>query len=179
MSVQEWVDRSRSITDHLLQWIHASCSTAHPALRIHCYLARRDSREVETRPLIQALLNRGHIVGLPSVNPSDRSMRTLRIRDLAHLEPGPYGIPHPTGSEEIPADSLDLIVMPSVLLDVSGNRIGYGGGYYDRFLPLTRATTIAPCFGSLLVEPSLPTDPTDRPVQWLATESGVTRAALP
>lgn len=176
MPVEEWSARSRLITDHLFQWILATYPPAGSTPAVHGYLARPETREIDTRPLLLDLIRAGYAVGLPKVAPKNRSMQTLRVHDPMRLEPGPYGIPQPCGNDLLPPHALALVIVPSVLLDVSGNRIGYGGGYYDRFLTSTGAITVAPTFESFLVEGPLPTEPTDRPVQWLATETGVSPA---
>ena len=176
MTVEEWSERSRLITDHLFEWILATCPPTVSTPAVHGYLARRETREVDTFPLLLDLIRAGYAVGLPKVAPDDRSMQTLRVHDPMDLEPGPYGIPQPCGEDVLHPDELALVIVPSVLLDVSGNRIGYGGGYYDRFLTSTGAVTVAPTFERFLVEGPLPTQSTDRPVQWLATETGVSPA---
>jgi len=92
------------------------------------------------------------------------------------LRAGPFGIREPdptlTPEAEDPA-LLDLVIVPGLVFSERGGRIGYGGGYYDRFLPRTRPdclrVVVAP---SPLVVPDLPADPWDAPVDLLVTENG-------
>lgn len=93
------------------------------------------------------------------------------------LRPGPFGIREPANAEADPS-VLDLIVVPALLLSRNGDRLGYGGGYYDRFLPKTRAVTVGvlPEIGIL---DALPRDPWDVPLGIVVTEKSVYRRVVP
>lgn len=90
-----------------------------------------------------------------------------------------FGIyePHPD-SPEVSAEVLDLVIVPALAFDERGNRLGYGGGFYDRFLPRLRpdCATIGVTLDALVV-PALPSEPHDIPVQIIVTESRVIRRA--
>lgn len=94
------------------------------------------------------------------------------------LRSGPFGIrePDPERVAEAEPDALDLVLVPGLVFSERGGRIGYGGGYYDRFLPRTRPdclrVVVTP---SALVVPALPADPWDAPLDLLVTERGVVR----
>jgi 5-formyltetrahydrofolate cyclo-ligase len=80
------------------------------------------------------------------------------------LATSPFGISEPVASEpEIDPTTLDLVLVPALVLDQRGYRLGYGGGYYDRFLPRLRPDCRTLGIAPLLVA-ELPTDPWDVPV---------------
>jgi 5-formyltetrahydrofolate cyclo-ligase len=96
------------------------------------------------------------------------------------LRPGPFGIREPDPAEvpEEDASRLDLVIVPALLLGEGGERIGHGGGYYDRFLPRLRPDCrrvgVLP---DALILPHLPQDPWDQRLDILVTESRVLRPA--
>ncbi|MDZ7834585.1 MAG: 5-formyltetrahydrofolate cyclo-ligase [Alkalibacterium sp.] len=80
-----------------------------------------------------------------------------------------------TETTRVDAESIDLMIVPGVIFTPSGYRIGYGGGYYDRFLKDFSNTTVSLLHSNQLVE-SFPVEPHDIPVQYLITEEGLMRA---
>jgi 5-formyltetrahydrofolate cyclo-ligase len=96
--------------------------------------------EIDTLPLLEWALARGRVVCLPRVL-GPHVMAAYRVRNVgADLEPGAWGIPEPrAGLPEVAPEAIDAVVVPGAAFDVEGHRCGYGGGFYDTFLPLTRA----------------------------------------
>ena len=92
-------------------------------------------KEVNTKPLILALFDKGNPVIVPIIVKEDVSLRLSYLRDFSALVPSTFGVPEPIGSE-IPAEAkdIDTIILPMLGFDRAGGRIGYGAGYYDRFL---------------------------------------------
>ena len=89
--------------------------------------------EINTKIIIEDALKKGKEVYVPKVK--GKEMLLIKIDSLENLVTSSYGILEPTGdNNDFDVDKLDLIVMPGVAFDSRGNRIGYGGGYYDRFL---------------------------------------------
>ncbi len=91
--------------------------------------------EVNTSPLVEALLASGNPVIVPIIVREDVSLRLSYLRDPSVLVPSTFGVPEPIGSE-IPArpEAVDTIILPMLGFDRRGGRLGYGAGYYDRFL---------------------------------------------
>ncbi len=90
--------------------------------------------EVSTLPLISYLLSHGVQVCVPKTF-GEGYMEACVIHNLERdLKPGAYGILEPVTEEKAATETIDLVIVPGVAFDKNGNRIGYGAGYYDRFL---------------------------------------------
>jgi 5-formyltetrahydrofolate cyclo-ligase len=131
-------------------------------------------KEVNTEPLIRTLFKQGNPVVVPIIVKEDVSLRLSYLRDFSTLVPSTFGVPEPIGSE-IPAAAEDIgtIILPMLGFDRNGGRIGYGAGYYDRFLskkPDMRKIGIA--FACQEVD-SLPVDENDIPMDYILTEDGI------
>lgn len=130
--------------------------------------------EWNTRPLAEAALRAGKSVAVPRV---DRSARMLILHDVADLDrdivPGYLGIPEPRlDRPPVAPSSIDWALVPGAAFDASGRRLGYGGGFYDRLLPLLRddVPRIVGAFDLQLVD-EVPAGPHDAKVDLIATES--------
>ena len=133
--------------------------------------------EVDTDPLLSWALERGKTACFPRVL-GPRRMAAYHVADpAADLVPGAWGIPEPReGLEEVPPERMDVIVVPGSVFDAAGRRCGYGGGFYDNYLPLTRVGTpwVALAFEAQLVE-ELPREAHDLAVTGIVTEKRVIR----
>ena len=130
---------------------------------LYCYLPF--GKEVDTTLLVQQALADGKQVALPKCY--GREMRFLFISDLAQVRASAFGAPEPAGDGPIARDETALVIVPGLVFDSRGFRIGYGGGYYDRYLcEHPRHPTIALCFGCQVV-PRLEPEAHDIPVQTL------------
>jgi len=125
--------------------------------------------EVETREMMKTALSRGKKIFLPTINPKYKTM-TFSAHDgeLDSLACNFYGILEPQGP---PQDSncLDLIIVPGLAFDKYGRRLGYGAGYYDRFLKKVDAKSIGIVFSEQL-HTSLPVNKYDVPVDIVITD---------
>lgn len=90
-------------------------------------------REVETRLLMRCAWDDGKKVAAPRVD-GDGIMHFYYLRSLKDLEPGAFGIMEPRADCRICETEEGLLLMPGVAFDEQGHRVGYGGGYYDRYL---------------------------------------------
>ncbi len=102
------------------------------ARRVMCYCAL--PAEVQTADLIAEMLRSGKEVYLPVMG-RHRSMTAVRLRAMNALHKSRFGVSEPDGDEAITPERLDLILVPGLAFDRTGGRLGYGAGYYDRFLP--------------------------------------------
>jgi 5-formyltetrahydrofolate cyclo-ligase len=133
--------------------------------------------EVRTDGLIRESLARGKAVAVPFTDTREkRLVPSLLLNYPEDLAPGTWGILEPAPGRLRPVEpaEIDLVVVPGVAFDPMGNRLGYGGGYYDRFLPLTRPDCfhVAPAY-ELQIVPEIETGPHDRPVHCVVTEERV------
>lgn len=135
---------------------------------IYTYVAY--NREVETRGIIEQAWKDGKQVAVPCVEGD--IMNFYLIQSFDELEPGCMGIPEPVTN--VPAmDEEALMIMPGVAFDAKKNRIGYGGGYYDKYLEAhTGLGRLAVAFEFQFME-SVPTEPTDICPEMIITESMV------
>ena len=138
-------------------------------------------KEPETRRLIGSALSEGKAVYVPKclrAEDGTPGMLAVRIRSLADLVPGLFSIPEPAFDPANPPETagpcaIDLALVPCVTVTRKGERLGHGGGYYDRFLAAGRKpVTLCLCFDALLSD-SVPTAPHDVPADYLATEEGI------
>ncbi len=132
--------------------------------------------ELDTRPLLQQALASGRTLVLPRVDRESKRLVLHEVRDLdAELRPGTWGIPEPVRERcrlVAPAE-IDFVLVPGVVFDPEGGRIGYGAGYYDRLLgswPEPLPPLVAAAF-ELQVVPAVPVLATDRRVDLVVTES--------
>lgn len=128
-------------------------------------------REVDTRPLIKKLLSMGKNVALPKVEGMD--LKPVKIKDLDSLVVGYAGIKEPVG-QEVEEKSIDLVVVPAVAYDKQGYRIGYGKGFYDRFLPKLKKNSLKVgfCYDFQLLE-KIPHQPHDFKVDVVITPTQI------
>jgi 5-formyltetrahydrofolate cyclo-ligase len=132
--------------------------------------------EVDTGPIIEGLLETGRRPVLPVVVSRDGAMEHAAISTPADLEPGFKDIPEPTPAcPRVGPDEIDLVIVPGVAFGRSCGRMGYGGGFYDRFLAACAAPRIAIAF-SLQVVQDVPCDEHDLPVHAIVTESEIIRS---
>lgn len=118
------------------------------ARSVMAYMACRG--ELSLDPVIADVLLQGKTLLLPRCE-APGVMTARRVERLSQLKAGAYGLQEPDEDCEI-ASEIDLILVPGTAFDAAGNRIGQGGGYYDRFLAGTRAVRIGVCHGFALLE---------------------------
>ena len=137
--------------------------------KIFTYINMRS--EVITVSFIQACIKDKKKVAVPKVWP-DGSMTFIDISGANGFETTPLGTSEPVSGEELEADENSLIIVPGTAFDTRRNRIGYGKGFYDRFLSESGAKNIALAY-DLQIADALPVEKFDVPVQKIITESRV------
>ena len=165
MTPAEIESRSAAIERNLLEVIDG----ANPVL---VYASKPG--EVDTSGLIDRLLARGVRIVVPIIEQETRTLRLSFLQDPAVLQPSTFSVPEPVGCE-IPADpaEIDLVVVPMMAFDRQGFRLGYGAGYYDRFLSeYPRMKKIGVAFSCLELD-RVPADDRDVPMDVIVTEEDV------
>ncbi len=137
--------------------------------------------EIETRPMIEQALKLGKRVVVPRAQPARRALTPCELRHPAEeLIPGHYGILEPKpGCAVVPTEEIELVVVPGVAWGEDGYRVGYGGGYYDRFLRRCKQALRVGLAFEMQVVPEVPHGRSDLPVDLLVTEAVVRRFARP
>ena len=130
--------------------------------------------EIDTRPLLRAALAARKRVCVPLCI-AQGVMEARRISSLDALSPGALGIPEPPPDAPLvsPAE-IDFLVVPCLSGDRAGNRLGRGGGYYDRFLCDVRGVSVLVCREAVLQD-SVPMEPHDVPLSLVLSERGFYR----
>lgn len=116
---------------------------------IFCYVSF--GSEIETSLLINELLAAGKTVAVPRCDDLSGNMSAVVIDSLSELKPGSFGIPEPQGAQ-LDKGLIDAVIVPGASFDKSGYRLGYGKGYYDRFLANISPLTIGVCHRELLAD---------------------------
>ena len=120
------------------------------------------NQEVRTVPMLEQALKDGKRVAVPKVYGEE--MKFIYITDLTQIEKGYAGIPEPVADAPVADDPAALVLMPGLAFTKSGDRMGYGGGFYDKFLAAEPShPTVALCYGFQMVD-QLPTEQYDIPV---------------
>jgi 5-formyltetrahydrofolate cyclo-ligase len=132
--------------------------------------------EVSTDAIIQWAWRQGKGVYVPLCRPGERRLDPCRIETFDDVEPGHFGIREPQPHKQTlrAIGDIDTIIVPAVAFDRRGYRVGYGGGYYDRFLPELdpRATRVGLAFSCQLID-AVPAGAHDVPVDFIVTEEAV------
>jgi 5-formyltetrahydrofolate cyclo-ligase len=126
--------------------------------------------EVLTETVSIRAIESGKTLVYPRIKNND--LVFVEVRSSDDLAPGAFGVLEPQGDNTIPADSLDLVIVPGVAFDLVGHRLGYGRGFYDRALAVCRADCVKLGFAydSQLLA-ALPAAEHDQTLSVLMTES--------
>ena len=155
MSEEEILSRSEKLGELFL-----SSEAYRNAKTVYGYLPY--NQEVRTVPMLEQALRDGKKVAVPKIYGD--TMRFIYLEDLSCVEKNSMGIPEPVADTPVAEDKTALVLMPGVAFTKNGDRIGYGGGFYDRFLAEEpNHPTLALCYDFQIVE-SLPTEEFDIPV---------------
>ncbi len=164
------------------EWLNENSGLIHSNLKslaalkktkiIHTYVDWQN--EVKTQSLISELLETGKRIVVPMVDKSTQQLQHFEIKSLSELKPGAFGIMEPKKNlkTSVGIEALEVIIVPGVAFDLSGHRLGYGGGYYDAFLKQTLALKIAIGFEFQIVE-KIPTRAEDEKIDILVTEKQI------
>lgn len=120
--------------------------TGMPFRVIHIFLSQANKGEIDTLGIISAIrkLFPQVLIAVPCVVPGTREMRHFDLTSQTLLKENKWGIPEPDpfSAMEIFPEAIDMVLIPLLAFDKQGYRVGYGGGYYDRFLEQCRPDVV-------------------------------------
>ena len=129
--------------------------------------------EINLLPLARLARAKGKPIAFPRTDPDTCTMQFYILGTDARLSQGAYGIPEPPADAPVCVpDERALCIVPALSFDLSGNRLGYGKGYYDRYLSSFPGLTLGAVYSHLVLK-QIPTDAHDLPVHLLVTERGM------
>ncbi|GLF89724.1 hypothetical protein Saga11_09830 [Bacillus safensis] len=167
MSAEEFERSTAFLHEHLFQlsaWKHANTIA----------LTMSRGKEIPTMPLIEKAWQEGKTVCVPTCFPETKEMTfyeyTLETKMISRY----FGLtePDPQVSAAVHKEEIDLIIVPGVCFDQQGYRIGFGGGYYDRYLADYHGVTIALCLSLQQIE-YVPAEAHDISVSMIVSEKGL------
>lgn len=167
--------KKRDTASEAIQQLLLELPQIQQASCVCCYVSFRS--EVETHPLIAALIELGKTVCVPWCD--DDELRLCKIESLDELAPGTFGLLEPTkklrndDSKQLELSRCQVILIPGLAFTLDGNRLGYGKGYYDRLLSKSpTAWRIGLAFDCQII-PAIPTTDQDVEMDFIVTESKV------
>lgn len=141
---------------------------------ILCYCSA--GSEIDTSLILSNVLKDGKRLFLPKCTDNRGNMIFYQVKDLSLLKVGMFGIKEPSESGEPFVNGVNAVcVVPGLSFDHLGHRLGYGGGYYDRFLEKFTIKSAGLCYNKLISD-ELPAEEHDLPVDYIFTENKVIRS---
>ncbi len=108
----------------------------------HLFLSIAEQKEVDTEPVLHILQGKDKNVVLPKTELKTHSLKNYLLTETTAIRKNRWNIPEPVGGIEIPAEKMDVVFVPLLAFDETGHRIGYGKGFYDKFLASCRPEVI-------------------------------------
>ncbi len=135
----------------------------------HIFLPIPDKKEVNTEYILHILQGKDKSIIVPKAHIETGELSHILLQDNTLLKPSNYKVPEPVSGIEIQPSQIDVVFVPLLAYDKNGNRLGYGKGFYDRFLAKCNPETIF--IGLSLFEPEdmIPIEETDVPLHFCVT----------
>lgn len=129
--------------------------------------------EVDTYQIIRRAWEHGKRVVVPKCSPKEKKMDFRQLKQFNQLESVYYGLFEPIEPLTflVKPDEIDLLIVPGLAFDKKGFRVGFGGGYYDRFLEAYNGHTLSLAFSKQIVD-QIPKESHDIPIEKIITEEG-------
>ncbi|MEL6559544.1 MAG: 5-formyltetrahydrofolate cyclo-ligase [Bacteroidota bacterium] len=137
LSANEYTERNRGILRHFKEFVKGS-----DAIIYHCFLPITKNAEVNTWPLIDFLISSNKKIVISRSDLNSNTLTNYYFEDKNQLVVNKWGIPEPVQGVSASSEAIDVVLIPLLVFDESGHRVGYGKGYYDRFLESCRPETI-------------------------------------
>ena len=135
----------------------------------HIFLPIPNKKEVNTEYILHVLQGKDKSIIVPKAHIETGEMSHILLQDNTVLKPSNYNVPEPVSGIEIQPSQIDVVFIPLLAYDKNGNRLGYGKGFYDRFLAKCNPETLF--IGLSLFEPeeAIPFEETDVPLHFCVT----------
>lgn len=130
-------DFSKTIADRFRHYF-----SSHPAKNVHVFLPIKKHNEVNTWPILDFLKAQNIDIIVSKSDFSDNSMTHIRYVSETEVKSNGWGIPEPSDGQVISTNEIEMVLVPLVIFDQRGYRIGYGKGFYDKFLSECQSTVI-------------------------------------
>ncbi len=167
ISTESVEDLSVQIANNALQlpiWDHTN---------YHIFLSIPSKKEINTEYILHILQGRDKSIIVPKVIIGSSDMEHILLQDNTTLKISNYGVPEPVSGIEIPSEKMEVIFIPLLAYDYKGNRLGYGKGYYDRFLSQCNPKAIFIGLSYFEPETEIPFEETDIPLHYCITPKRV------
>ena len=136
LSEEDIVQKSMEIANRCLSipiWDHSF---------FHLFLSIAEQKEVDTSFILHILQGKDKEVVIPRMNPEDHSLTNILLTDNTLIKKNRWNIPEPVGGIEIDPKLVEVVFIPLLAFDNAGHRVGYGKGFYDKFLSKCSSTVI-------------------------------------
>ncbi len=100
----------------------------------HIFLSISEKREIDTEPVLHILQGKDKEIIISKSDFNTREMRSFLLTDTTKLQKNKWGIPEPLDGIEVPSAKIEVVFLPLLAFDITGHRVGYGMGFYDKFL---------------------------------------------
>ena len=130
--------------------------------------------EWDTKSIIKAAWDQGKVVCIPKTYPDERKLTFYKINSFKQIEKQDHGLsePIPEVAIAMKKNQIDLLIVPGLAFNKDGYRLGFGGGYYDRFLVDFPHETVSLLSQSQLIN-KIPVEKFDKPVEYLIVENEI------
>jgi 5-formyltetrahydrofolate cyclo-ligase len=135
----------------------------------HIFLPITHKKEVDTEFLLHILQGKDKSIVVPKADFEFGTMENLLLQENTTFTISKYGIPEPISGIKVPVDQLDVIFIPLLAFDITGNRVGYGKGFYDRFLAKCSSDAIFVGLSFFDAENKIPCEISDIPLNYCVT----------
>jgi len=139
------------------------------ATNFHLFLSISEKKEINTEYLMHILQGRDKSIIVPKVITGTANMIHVLLQDNTSLKLSNYGVPEPISGIEIYPEQIDVVFVPLLAFDINGNRLGYGKGFYDRFLKQCKSEAIFIGLSFFEAEELIPSEETDIPLHFCIT----------
>lgn len=170
LSQEKWAELSDLIQQQFIDWFRSGDFKS-----LGIYIESTKQREIATIKIIQQLQFKGISLSVPKVTSENGEMEFVEFHGIEKTQVNKWGIPEPVQSHAVARDGLDVLIVPMMGGDQTGGRLGYGKGFYDRYLADFPGISVGLCPNSCILT-EIPMDSHDKKLDLIITESTIIRS---